>query len=484
MPLSISNILSNFLRNCPEPFSAKEVLCMINAIGEDMSLSKLKNMLDSDPRTFKLSKRQYITRTGAFTGKVFCIVPTQKEIEEKVLIPGDRCIPFVDSEQFSFTLSFEYLGNMLKNKTIYMDKFCALDLFSLYGEEYSVQYIAADPSCDNLRIAENDFELPQQVPLTGIDISPLLKDVEFKTGDRLLARVKDWAAGVVEIMPLVSRKENPFSITDVDLERQKWNDLFESALLDSFERMGPCTCMEEQLANVFYENSDKLCVQNCGTVHEFLNSSKKVSVEYFGVESRLWYKGKEIPAVGKWNENLYGCGSEGNFPFFYLPDFLIDCYIKDRLYEKKEELSDLYEKVLKFRDFFSDEEREEIKQIIEEKIMYYKNTYNWFADFPFGAIRHKALELFSRVENFVSDIDDFYGKEFLELPQKELITLSQLFTHIAKILEITVSDMECGEDETYTMQLSLDGMEANFEEIKPMIASAMNKLRKKRFNFI
>lgn len=483
MAVTIENFLTNFLKSFPEPFSAKELLYMLNALGFDFTLDDLVDFLDNDPRIFALQKKMYITHAGAFTGKVFSIVLTPKELENKVLIPGDRCVPFVDSEMLPTSLKFEFLGKKLKTKLIELDKLAALDLFTLYGDEYSVQYLASDPACKNLHIAENDFELPQKVTLTGIDLKPVLKELDFKGGDRLLCRVKDWGAGLVELYPLAEKKEIPYSITERDFERQKWNENLESALLASFDRMGPCASIDEQLANVFYEHSKELCVSTCGSIHEFLRWSKKVDIEYFGVESRLWFKGKEIPAVGKWNLDCYSDGDINNFPFIARPAFIIDSFIKDQCYEKKNDVPELIKKIIPDENLLSEKDRKKLTMQIEDRNAALRKTYNWFADFAFGAIRHRALNLFLEVESFVNDID-CNNKEFQQLPQQEMVTLSQLFSHVSRILEITSGEAECEDDETYAMQLSLEGMEENFAEIKPMISAAMNDVRKKRFKVI
>lgn len=456
---------------------------MINSLNYDYSIEELTEFLDSDPRVFSLQKKMYITHSGAFNGKIFSISLTPKEFEKKVLVPGDRCIPFVDGEIISSMLRFDFSGKRLSRKLIELDKSSALDLFALFGEEYSVQYLASDPACQNLHIAENDFELPPKLNLTGVDLSPLLDGLDFKITDRILCRVTDWSRGMLELFPFIEKKENPYSISEANFARQKWNEILEKALLESFEIMGPCASIEEQLSNVFYEHSRELCVSNSGSVHEFLRWTKKVGIEYFGVESRLWRKGEEIPAVGKWNmdscANLYG----NSMLFTSRPSCMVDSFIKDQCFEKKNDISALIEKIIPDNGMISEKERKKIALQIENRNKAVRKNYNLFADFSIGRIRHAALNLYLEVELFMSEID-CNCDEFRELPQQEMVTLSQLFTHLSRIIEITTSDIDCKDDETYAMQLSVEGMEENFQEIKPMILAAMRNVRKKRFNVI
>ena len=306
------------------PFSAKELLGMLCGLGHKITLEELTDFLDNDCRAFALQKRMYITRAAAFTDQIFSFVPTQREIEQKVFVPGDRCVPFVDFDVLSFSLTFEFMGQELPKKLFSTDCNTARDLFYLYGDEFSSQYISSDPACRDLHIPENNFELPFHLNLTGVSLEPILEKVDFKYGDRILCRVFDWDKGIVEIIPVLTHKLNPFQMSSEDFERQKWNETLEKALLESFDRMGPCSSIEEQLANVFYEKRADLCVPYCGSIHEFIENSKKVGLEVFGVETRLWFKGQDVPAVGKWNLEMYD-EDERMIPFFALPDFVIDC---------------------------------------------------------------------------------------------------------------------------------------------------------------
>ena len=89
---------------------------MLCGLGHKISLEELKDFLDNDGRAFSLQKKMYITRAGAFTDQIFSFMPTQKEVEQKVFVPGDRCMPFVDLDALSYSLTFEFLGQELPEK--------------------------------------------------------------------------------------------------------------------------------------------------------------------------------------------------------------------------------------------------------------------------------------------------------------------------------------------------------------------------------
>ncbi len=484
MQYSLEEFITNFLRTYTEPFTAKELSGILKSLGYDIGTEDVLFFLTNDCRVFTLQKNMFLTRAGAFVNQVFSFVPSQRELEQKLFIPGDRFMPFADSEIPSSTLKFEFLGQRLPTKIFNTDCNYARELFTLYGDEYISQYIAADPACKDLNLVENNFELPPKLSLTGVSLESILDRNDLNFSGRFFARVKDWNRGIIEIFPIPEYKKNPFQIDEIDVERQKWNDTLEKALLDSFERMGPCSSMEEQLANVFYENRKKLCVPSCGSISEFLRVTKKISLELFGVETRLWRAGEEIPAVGRWNDNTYGVGCDGTIPFYVLPDYIIDNLLKEQMHEKREDLSEIVHTLSSWQSNQIDVvDSKMISLHVEHRNSDLRKTYNWFADFSNGSLRHKALDLYSRVRKLLCDLD-CTDKDFEQLPQQELITLSQLFTHISRILEILAGDDECPEEETYAMSLSLDGMDSNFEDIKPLLISAADSLRKKRFNVI
>ncbi len=480
MDATIYNFLDTLVRDYNEIFSAHDIQKFLNSFHLKASLQELSEFFDNDERVFPLERKLYITRSGAFSGQLFSFAPTRQEIMQKCFVPGDRCIPFADPEILSVSLRFFYKNKLLPKKVFECDRNSAYEFFTLYGDEYSSQYIASDPQNSNLHFAEKDFELPAHLKLTGTSLEPIFEDMDFQYGDRLLLRVLNWGEGVVEIVPQSRNRMNPFKIDSADIERERWYGLLETYLLESFERIGPCSSIEEQLADVFYEHRKDLCVPSCGSIHEFLNRTKKVGIELFGVESRLWFAGESVPAIGDWNGNSFGLGGNGTLPFFSMPIYVIDSFLKDLLHEKKNDISEAIQRMLPDRTLLSNSEREFLALQIRHRNAIIRKKYNWFADFTNAALRHRALDLYCKVDSLVSELD-CNKKEIAQLPQQELVTLSQLFTHVSRILEVIESNNDCDEDESYTMSLSLEGMELNFDEIRVPLLSAMDKIRRDRF---
>ena len=452
-------------------------------LGVKLSPREAKTVLLESSYVFCLQDGSFITRAGAFTGEVFSIKPTPQEFSQKLFVPGSRCIPFVDSEMVSSSLTFSVDGFSLPTKVGVFDSDLAIDLFILYGEEYAPQYIASDPANSRDELLENDFELPLNVSLTGIDISYLIEECGMKLGDRILCTVDDWDAGALSVMVLHDG-ENVFNRGLDGSLRLKWYKKLNDSLLDIFKRLGPCSTMEEQLASAFFENIEDLCVPTCGSIEEYLNwYAKDVGIQHFGVETRLWYKGREVPAVGEWNASIlesYNTSLEINGSvFFTIPPEILDLYILDMYFHRKNSLEDLIQTMYPEDYVFHKDEKNAILLQLKLRSEILKRNYNWFRDQVRGPVRERALELFSRVAALVFKVDCSNGN-VEKFPQQELVILTQLYSHLLRMLE-SIADDPSVENEASAMLMSLEGMEWNFEDIQPNLLAALEEQYLNRF---
>ena len=483
-------LFSRFVRNYNEPFSVKEVKKIFSIAGFNLSSKMIEFYIDSCPDVLRMENGFYITKSGAFTGEIFSIMPTREEFEQGVMVIGDRCIPFLDSDRITSSYSFYINGKKIPTKSGRFDSDLAIDMFILFGEEYAPQYIASDPASD-LDMVERVFELPSYVNLTGLDLDFLKRNYQFKKGDRILCCVTDWDSCKVNIM-IMHSSQNKFERGEAGEKRLLWYSQFENFLLESFEKYGPVSSIEEQLINVYFAHRKELCVPYCGSVEEYLGHyAKKVGVESFGVETRLWEKGKEVPAFGGWNKNELGqmknLSDKISFPEFLfssVPEFIEDQYIFDSFYSRKEEnLLDNVVNSLTQEEFSVDKKTlSELALNLKERSAILKKQYNWFRDHNLGAVRKKALDLYGEVFLLVCKLD-YAGSLIANLPQQEVVILSQLYGHLLQIFEALAGD-PCMEDSASECLISLEGMKWNFDEIRGPIEFSLQKQKNNRFTVL
>lgn len=478
---SAEAVISQFLRTYPYPFTIDALRGFIEETIGKISYNECQDFLADNPYVFELQEGVFLTRAGAFTRKKFSIKPTPEEIEKKILVIGDRCIPYANPEIVSSSLTFLFNGKRMQKTVGDFDSFSAMQFFILYGEEYVSQYIASDPANEKMNLAQLDFELPAKVNLTGISLAPFIEKFDFKYGDRILCELLDWDAGIFSIEPLILHNHKN-KIGMIDLKRQEWMNNLEKMLLDSFDSFGPMCSIEEQIAAATFAYQDILSKDYCGSIEEFIKQTKKIDFENYGVETRLWYKGQDVPAIGVWNETPDKQISL--VPVEWFPNFTLitDIFIKDCLYQKKDDFS-IFDDFLK-KIPFDNKEKKQVKELVESRKAVICPGYNWFADFVVGAVRHKALNLYRKVTDLLTDVESKSSEVLTSYPQQELVILMQLYIHLVKIFETVENQVQYVNNESETIMLSLEGMEFNFEDIKPLICAAGLKQQGKGFKVI
>lgn len=489
MNVHAQTFVEKYLRTHQKVFTVRDMLKVFYSVGIRTSVKDVREFLDHNCLVFSLEDDKYITQAGAFTGSLFSIKPTSAEYDQKMIVAGDRCIPFVDSEIACYSLSFFYDDKKLPRKIGKFDSDDAIDMFMLYGEEYAPQYIASDPANEEFDLLHNDFDLPNRVYLTGIDISELIEKHGLKKGDRILCYVRDWNLGYID-MVVVHDGHNLFDCGEDGDAKLRWYENLEKFCLEEFELEGPCAAIEEQLTYIFFIHRDELCVPTCGSVEEFINRySKKVGIQEFGVETRLWYKGKNVPAVGGWNfqkisrkDEAVPYSYDGEGSYYTVPADVLDHYVLDMLFHRKTDVKELLYEVYPDDYVFHLGEKALAMINLSDRYEKFRLRYNWFADQIAGPVREQALELYKKVNELMFEVDMCYSG-LPDFPQQELVILTQLYNHVIRILQSFVSDSEIG-DEYDAILASLEGMRCNFEGIQDILLGAIDECRCNRFKVV
>lgn len=465
-----------FLRTKLEPFKIQDFQAFLKKKKIKLSIEDAYSLISSSGDVFTLINETFLTRAGAFTGRLFSFKPFREEVEAGAFIPGHRFMPFADPMLRAFHAMVLYKDQILEPTPVTLSTNTVLDLNALYGEGYCVPVILEDPACEDIAFSDIQYGLPTELTQSGFSLQPLIND-GFEFGDRILCRVLDWDKNIIELT-IKKEKHQSLKINFSDMEQEEWYSLFEEAMLDKIERHGPCGSIEQQLALLFLEEQNKLCHENCGAIDEFLTHTTKVGFSNYGIESRIWKIHEEVPYVGKWNKELIDSIA---FPCLtYLSeDYVLNSVIKDKLFRNEpldspETLFDIvYPKALNFSDF----ERRFILLHLEKRIDIVKNEYNKFLDYPIAKARHSVILVFNKLMDLVAKISSV--SQGLDLfPQQELIILSQMAEHVNQFLEqyeMAPSQMEAEQEDMLT---SLHGMSETFDSIEGELLIAYKKAKK------
>ncbi|MBQ5491397.1 MAG: hypothetical protein IIT68_05000 [Treponema sp.] len=481
----VAHFVEHFLRTCLDTFTTRDFVKHFASMGIRMTDKQALEYILNNPYVYQLEDKSFVTRAGMFTGAYFSIKPTAQEVAQGLFVVGDRCLPFVDEELLPSELIFCADTEELSAKVGVFDSDFAIDVYQLFGEEYAPQYIASDPANAQINFVDRNFELPATVSLTGFDLEPLVRRFNFTEGDRLLCHVIDWDLGIVGVQ--VQHAHNDVFDTSVQAtKRLEWYAFLEQCLLNSFSDVGPCMSIGEQLEVVFVDQRDKLCVPDCGSVEEYvMRYARKVGLEHYGVETRLWHKGKEVPAIGSWNDEQMKLINEIEWvtmemrALYTTPDCVYDEFLRDMYFCRKDDLDDLLDYMFTEDFSFSKAQRNRLLLHINERNAILSPCYNWFADQKKGPVRHDTLELYRNVSALAFRIE-CSGGALEKYPQQELVILSQLNGHLMRMISTFETD-EHIEQEADALMLSLEGMRCTFEDIEGTLESAFESQRLGQF---
>lgn len=486
MKESVEETLMKFLQSRLEPFSVSGLLEFLGepvnfGTEDDLSSFLIFNQLAYVNPGLDGKNELWITRAGLFTGKPLVITPAKSEILSGILIPGSRCVPFANPALLPHDLSFYNHGRLLPRVVLECKPDEVYTHYQLYGDEYIPQYLSLDNEENSILFNQAEYDDPSVISLSVVDMRDFYWSTGFKPGDRIVAHLEDWKTGVFELTALGAEH--------FDLKKQAlWMNELEESLVHSFEIAGPGASMDEQLSFAYFLGLDSLFTPYACSIAEFLRWSKRVQIEPYGVESRLWLTDQSIPSQGSWIMTLVisPCSmAEEAFMHLALPlsEHIMDSYILDMLFCREDSVPDLMERMVPTRLNNAAFCLPVIERSVKQRIKKLTASYNWFADHEPGVLRNRCVTLHSALMNFILFLQQS-GIDPDLIADQGAVILGQLMSHtIAALENIDFSDSDEPLD-VETLWISIEGMEDSFFETKTNIQEAMPELNKKRFSLI
>lgn len=489
MDYQTNNIIEEYLTEQLDVFTSDEFYRYLKSKNVKISKSDAKEILQISDFVFPLVNNEFVTKAGVFTGRWFSFKPSREEVEKGHILIGHRCMPFTNPEVSPDAVCVMASGEIVESDTCSFSMNLAMDTFALFGEGYVIPYIFNDKGNTSIPLSSVQYSMPPEITLTSWPLAAISRETPFNYGDRILCRVINWNDGIVD-MKVLSSGLSDFIISDSEVEREEWYTAFENGILESFERHGPTSSIEEQLSYLFLENQEELCIRNCGSIEEFLAHTTKIGFEPYGVESRIWRKGEAIPYIGKWSGANFERGMLLTDMAFTLTPHVIDAFLEDRIYDKHngkknipETFDDVVTRIIPNMTMMTPVERRLVLLNIEKRNGILEEMYNQFTDFPVAEIRKRILSLFSKVSELFCSIGGS-GIAVETFPQQELVILSQLYSHAVRLLDEVETSLLRPHFPVDDVALSLDGMEETFEEISGILFSTLETNRAKGFEIV
>lgn len=489
MKKDISVILRNYFSVQENIFSVSDFMAYLKSKGIKLSFDEALGILNSSNYVFPLINDEFITRAGVFTNKWFSIKPSKEEIKKDRLVLGHRCMPFInpDIPPCDIKIITPTARPFPRFDTFSMN--FALDVFAFYGEGYVIPYIINDRANKDFSLQSVQDSLPNQTSLTCWTLSQVAGR-KMNYGERLLCRVVDWPSNTIEVQLIekeLPQNKEELQITVDDLQRERWYNYFEKGFLESFEKNGPSGSIEEQLALLFLENIDVLCVKNCGSSEEFLRHTKQIGFANYGVESRIWRTNEVVPYVGNWNNEISDELMLAEISSNFTPQ-IIDAYLHQNLFCKNhlkptKTIEEIAACIFPPSLIMNKVERTAILLNLEKRNDILNKKYLGSFDNDIAPLRERTLNLFTQVNKLMCSIGGA-KLDMKKFPQSELVILTQLYGHIINIIDELENIFLRLKFPVNDVMLSLNGMEETFIEIKSVLERSKAKLFKESFKIV
>ena len=283
--MDIETHINNYIQNKKTSFTFENI---VSFLPEDHNTPEriIVDILEESPYLFTKdeNKKIYLPKHVFFKGVNFLVTPTDEEIDEGILIPGHKFIPFYNEDLFP-SESFDISDNdneiiCVKHKD-FMIETLHKHYFLLGAEGIMDSFIAENPS--NKELIGNPKNV---ISISVFDFKDFYKKNSFSSGDSILFNIINWNTGELKASIL---KES--SIDEKELNT--FSEHFESCLCKVFDKHGQWLDIPEQFSNAYLECDKKYLESPVTAITEFINSTNGIQIKFVENHTLLWHADKE-----------------------------------------------------------------------------------------------------------------------------------------------------------------------------------------------
>jgi len=485
MELDQEEALYEFLENAVEPFTLEDITAYVQSSGHKRNKKlalEVASYLNSRKIAFIKDNRHWVSRRCCFEKAVFVITPSRLELLNGILIPGHRCVPFANPLVMPHRYQFTWKGSPVPVTTTEAPPEDLYPFYCVYGEEFAPQYIARDNPENEKAFNSDPYEDPPEVSVHTLDMRGIYLESAFVPGDHFVVRTLDWKNCRFELTKV---KKDEWSQSDLD----NWLETAEDGFEDSFAMLGPGASTEEQIAFAYWFGGKRMRETPAYSLEEYIyEKSNRVDIVPYGIETRLWFAGKDIPDSKNLQNNtvppdrtyiedlLFGM----NIP---ISEFVILSYIKDAFFRNENDIDQVINRLIPPVIHLDEAEWDIIADYISDAMEDFHKNYSLFLDKKAGPVRQRAAELHTAVIELSAKLQKDEA-EAAWLPKHTFIVLSQIQGHTAALLEDMAFDETPNDEDIAAIDNSLDSMIDTYNDIKEMINSAMDNFRRSNFTLI
>jgi hypothetical protein len=482
--------LYEFLENITEPFTLDNAVSFIRIVAPYKHDSRrgtrlaaeIAALINSRNVAFKLNGDSWISRRGCFEPLEFVIAPSRLEIQNGILIPGHRCVPFANPSVMPHEFKFYWKGKPLPVSTTEGPPEDFYPFYSILGEEYAPQYVARDNPDNESAFNSDPYEDPPEVSIHTLDMRGLYREAAFVPGDRFVVRTRDWKAGVFDLKKINKDKWS-------QAELYAWFEAAEIGFHDSFERLGPGSSTDEQIAYAYWYGGKRMREVPAYSLEEYLyEKTETIETASYGIESRFWFVGREIPD----RDSLEGAQTVSDPTYIEellrqakvpISEFVVQSYVRDALFRNDTDIGRIVERIVPHTVEIDDKILTVLAEYVHEILKEFSATYSVFTDKAMGPIRQRVGELHTAVIDLSARLLQS-GANSSWFPRHTFVVLSQIQSHAAVLLEDLDVEELPEESELDIIDNSLDSMIETYEDIKELIDDALDSFRRNNLSVV
>jgi hypothetical protein len=482
--------LYEFLENVTEPFILDSVVSFVRMIAPHKPDSRrgtrlaveIAALINSRNIAFKLSKDSWVSRRGCFESLEFVITPSRLEIQNGIFIPGHRCVPFANPAIMPHEFKFYWKGRPVPVTTTEGPPEDFYPFYTILGEEYAPQYVARDNPDNESAFNSDPYEDPVEVSIHTLDMRNLYRETAFVPGDRFVVRTKDWKTGVFELKKVDKDKWS-------QAELYAWFEAAEIGFHDSFERLGPGSSTDEQIAYAYWYGGKRMREVPAYSLEEYLyEKTETIDTAVYGIETRFWFAGREIPD----RDSLEGAQTVSDRTYIEellyqakvpISEFVIQSYVRDALFRNDTDISRIVERIVPRTVEIDERVLNILAEYVREILEGFGSSYSVFIDKEMGPIRQRVGELHTAVIDLSARLLQ-NGADPSWFPRHTFVVLSQIQSHAAMIMEDLDVDELPIDSELDTIDNSLDSMIDTYEDIKELIDDALDSFRRNNLSVV
>ncbi|MDR3303499.1 MAG: plasmid pRiA4b ORF-3 family protein [Treponema sp.] len=485
MTESQEEALYDFLDMVATPFSAEDAVAHIRRYASRAGrrlVAEVVALIESRNIAFRVDARKWVSRRGCFEQARFAISPTREELLNGVLIPGHRCVPFANPSLLPQEYEFFWDDRHIPYTTSEGAPEEFYPYYSAFGEEYAPQYVARDNPENEAAFNDDPYDDPPEVSIQVLDMRHIYRESGFVPGDRFLARTLDWKKGVFALQRVTKDEW-----TEHDLDA--WRVAAEAGFEASFKALGPGVSTEEQIAFAYWHGGVRMRSTPAYSLEEFLyDKTERIETVGYGIESRFWYAGKEIPDRKEPEQTqllpdhtrIEELLFQKRIP---ITEYVVMSYVRDGLFRGDTAVEAIAERVAPMVCGLTEREWSFLAGYIIEVFEEFKFSYNPFVDKKMGPIRQRVGELHTAVIDLTARLRKG-GIDESWLPRHTFIILSQIQEHAAAVLEDLNTEEAASDDDLESIDTSLDSMIETYEDVRELIDEAMDNFRQQNFSLV